>query len=123
MTAPDIPRLMALAEAATPGPRRLTLRPDHDECDTYYYIEAGEGILWVREKTEMGFSLSGVISGSDAAFIAAADPDTILALCRRLKNAEAAVDRVLTSIEAYVDAIDERDGGYSIIHDALEKKP
>jgi len=119
----DIPLLMALAEDATPGPRRLTLRPDHDEFDSYYYIEAGEGILWVREKTEMGFSLSGVISGSDAAFIAAADPDTILALCRRLKNAEAAVDRVLTSLEAYVDNIDERDGGYSIIHDAVEKKP
>jgi len=118
----DIPLLMALAEAATPGLRKIILHPDPDESATYYYIEAGEG-FYGSAGTEIGFSLSGFISGADAALIAATDPDTILALCRRLKNAEAAVDRVLTSIEAYVDAIDERDGGYSIIHDALEKKP
>jgi hypothetical protein len=99
MTTINIPRLMALASKATPGPWRTSI-PD----DTLVIAENEE------IATAFGdYSIDHESMEANAAYIAAVDPTTVLALCRRLQYAEAAINGALAAIEVYSDKI--VDGG------------
>ena len=78
MTDLDIPRLAALAEAATPGPWEM----DDAEIFAANGRCIGSTALW-DDAPNADQSIA------DAAYIAAADPTTILALIRRVQAAEA----------------------------------
>ena len=86
MTDIDLPRLAALAEAATPGPRTIRGEP-FENGNPYFYIDAGHG-FWGTSAEPSGFQLTGVISQADAD-LAALAPETLTALIRRLQAAEA----------------------------------
>ena len=82
----DLDALAALAEAATPGPW-------HVQLDSVY--PEGRQPGWQPTPVEGGAIdarwpiLAGENQRADAAYIAAADPTTILALIDRLRAAEA----------------------------------
>jgi hypothetical protein len=97
MTDIDIPRLIALARAATPGPRTLRSDP-YENGNPYYYIEAGQGLFGTKENPK-GFEISALISDADAVFIAAANPDTILELCCLAQQSQKTVRVLMEVIE------------------------
>jgi len=77
----DLPRLAALAEAATPGPWKTAITDD--TFVTSYHSDIAE--MYGDYDTDYE------IMEANAAYIAAADPTTILAMIRRLQAAEAEV--------------------------------
>lgn len=85
MTALDLPRLIALAEAATPGPWRTHL------CDDTAVIAINR---WEIAGMRGDYDTDHESMEANAAYIAAASPDTILALIWRVQAAEAALDRI-----------------------------
>jgi hypothetical protein len=84
MTNIDLDGLAALAQAATPGPWVVSL-------DGVYEADMSARITRVSGNPE--------VAHADAAFIAACDPDTILALVERAKDA----DRQRAAIAALAD--------------------
>lgn len=72
----EVGELRKLAEAATPGPWELVVSPRNDERDWdewFVGFQRGAGQVWfVEDSTSM--------NEADAAFIAACDPATVLAL-------------------------------------------
>jgi len=93
----DLDALQAAAEAATPGPW-------WDRSDEYGQSAPHYG--------EYGWSVPGCPAGetedspqgrADAAYIAAADPTTILALIRRVRDAEAERDKCAAAAVAAYD--------------------
>lgn len=87
----DIPRLAALAEAATPGKRVIEMDAHCIDAGgkPYAAIEAGRGFY--GDGDGHGFRISGIISQEDAD-LAALAPETLAALIRRLQAAEAERD-------------------------------
>ena len=86
MTDIDIPRLAALAEEATPGPRTVRNEP-FESGMPYFYINAGAG-YWGGAPDPPGFQITAVMSQTDAD-LAALAPETLTALCQRVQAAEA----------------------------------
>jgi len=86
----DLDALAALAEAATPGPWT------HDDESDYQGLVR----IW-RDIDPPPVMTMGRVHAADAAYIAAADPTTILALVERLRAAEAVCDRVLAMAAFY----------------------
>ena len=82
MTAIDLDRLEALANKATPGPWRYADSEDHVTITGFIF--AGFDDLFTLQRD----SAQGVM---DAEFIAAANPQTILALIARIREMEAAL--------------------------------
>ena len=80
MTDLDLPRLAALAEAATPGPWRTHLADDTAVIAIHRWEIAGMRGDYDTDHESME---------ANAAYIAAADPTTTLALIRQLQAAEA----------------------------------
>ena len=80
MTDLDLPRLAALAEAATPGPWRTHLADDTAVIAINRWEIAGMRGDYDTDHKSME---------ANAAYIAAADPTTTLALIRQLQAAEA----------------------------------
>ena len=80
--------LVALADAATPGPWRFQ---EPDGLYDFYYVDP------VERHERRGVTHFGKSDRSDAEFIAAADPDTVRALiaqARRAQEAEAKLEQV-----------------------------
>jgi len=99
MTDLDIHRLAALAEAATPGPWWISTSDDT-------MISAKDAEI---AQTQGEYSQCWKGMEADAAYIAAADPTTIMALIRRLQAAEAERDSRTPSVVvlALHDEIDQ----------------
>ena len=118
MTAPD---LRALAEAATPGPwgaryfddgdkaeaRRFAVALEMSAGDITYRLIAGAADACQQEGgsedwLNLGFMGNGPTSGANAAYIAAASPDVILALLDEIDAlrdvAETALQNTLTAV-------------------------
>lgn len=113
MTAPlDLPALRALAEAATPGPWRWG-----DWRTTFGLLESEFRATLERNLTHPGepgpvrrnrgdgctrvMDVEDEIRPEDAAFIAAASPDVILALIARVEAAEARVAQLENDLEDF----------------------
>lgn len=79
MTDLNLLRLAALAEAATPGPWKTAITDD--TFVTSYHSDIAE--------MYGDYDTNYEIMEANAAYIAAADPTTILAMIRRLQAAEA----------------------------------
>jgi len=86
----DLPRLAALAEAATPGPWKTAITDD--TFVTSYHTDIAE--------MYGDYDTDSEIMEANAAYIAAADPTTILAMIRRLQAAEAEVLAARKVVEA-----------------------
>jgi len=86
MTDLNLPRLAALAEAATPGPRTVRNEPFENGMP-YFYINAGAG-YWGGAPDPPGFQITAVMSQADAD-LASLKPETLTALCQRVQAAEA----------------------------------
>lgn len=91
----DVARLRSLAEAATPGPWRRT-----DSGDRHWLRD-------VRDTTNRGVAWCGTLhveqAHADAAYIAAANPQTMLAILDRIAELErtaAAAGRALKEAQA-----------------------
>jgi len=82
----DIPRLAALAQAATPGPRTVRNEP-FESGMPYFYINAGAG-YYRGAPDPSGFQIAAIMSQTDAD-LAALAPETLTALCQRVQAAEA----------------------------------
>lgn len=87
MTPSDRARLLALAKAATPGPWA------HQESNTDDDEPYWDVTCWCGDDRGMVASCNE-ISGRDAAFIAAANPATILALLSALEAAERCIREI-----------------------------
>jgi len=85
----DIPRLAALAQAATPGPRTVRNEP-FESGMPYFYINAGAG-YYRGAPDPSGFQIAAIMSQTDAD-LAALAPETLTALCQRVQAAEAIVE-------------------------------
>ena len=87
----DLAALKALAEKATKGPRSARPNPGWTPCDTdTYEVVTVDGIEVCGWEVD---TRGGVLTGSDdAAFIAACDPDTILALIAEIEHLRASVN-------------------------------
>ena len=94
MSTVDVAALREAAEGATPGPWIADIRTD--------------GRAWIDMPGIDNHALSLHGFGADAAYIAAANPTTILALIERLEAAEGAVERC----RALADEWESLLGGY-----------
>ena len=93
MTAINLTELERLAKDATPGPWNAMAKPEPSRVDHGYRLIAtctSPNSIAVYARTEnMEFGKRGWQWGDDASFIAALDPQTVLAL---IKCARAAVE-------------------------------
>lgn len=80
----ELAALKALADAATPGPWDCGRDPSHYDAPE---ITKADGAFYVGVKME------------DAAFIAAANPQTILALLAKIKKQESEIERAWKRVE------------------------
>lgn len=106
----DIDALLALAEKATPGPwiqgmvnGRCRIKHEHGRgsCSYDYTISTDDEyerhfVSIAPNVTLIGSDDNGpILSKSNAAFIAAASPDVVIALCKRVRDLESALAEAL----------------------------
>ena len=94
MTTVDVDALLAAAQNATPGPWEV-----EDERGKTFRDGPSRSLLVCPSNKDLGIIADVDLEGlnenadNDAAFIAAASPDVVTALCQRVKRAEANAER------------------------------
>lgn len=113
----DIDGLIELAKKATPGPwilGRLASWNGDGVAIRYVYRGSNDNHL-TRVQIRSGNGDNGQFFDCDldASFIAAASPDTIIALCERLREAEKTIQNALSELKAgdVRSAIDQLEAG------------
>ena len=111
MTDDDIKQLRELAQAATKGPWKH-LQSGRGYENYVYALDARYDVSWAGESpvkvAYFPHDPYGLRDALDAAYIAAASPDAILALLSRLESAERALDALRRALEAGSGAGDAR---------------
>lgn len=89
----DLDELRKLAEAATPGPWHF-----HQDDGTALDISE---VCIPRPEEDVDLSIASLLEDRDGAFIAAANPATVLALLDRVERAEAATERIREAVSGH----------------------
>lgn len=112
MTPISLPRLIELARAATPGPWSYDVDEDEihaDSCSTQ------DGEPWHVIPSQQ----TGYFTPKNAAFIAAANPATVIALAEALRDSQEALSLILMQNENFVE--DAQNNIYRLASEALAR--
>ena len=94
----DLDELAKLAEAATPGPWHF-----HQDDGTALDISE---VCIPRPEEDVDLSIASLLEDRDGAFIAAANPQAVLALIERVRRVEAERDAAAKVLTEFADAQD-----------------